>query len=317
MSTPPQMVLLNSLALELVVLCMLYSHGSGPLVVNPVKIAAAGMLSACLCLPGMLFFTSLFSPHLFRVGFVRAGRLFGRLCLCLTAPLRWAAWGVWHGCWLGGGASAAGSGLSYGVLRRRTIVEAQPSNGLSHTVALQRRQSSCQVAPCAGVPARNGDGDEEAGCAVVATASPGLVRRRSSYSHFSYASLNEHMLRHSLRRTIRMRDWRSMGTILFGWGCNWLAFLALLALFMLYSCEFQTTLGASGNAFLLSWVWSVAQRFLINEPVLIGLAKVPKSDANFLFSGFTLTRSCTHRPIHPRPGQALSALYSPLLPAPA
>ena len=48
-------VLLNSLALELVVLCMLFSSPSdpdAPVVINPIKIIASGCLAALITIPG-------------------------------------------------------------------------------------------------------------------------------------------------------------------------------------------------------------------------------------------------------------------------
>merc|ERR1711988_1209938 len=44
----------------------------------------------------------------------------------------------------------------------------------------------------------------------------------SGSCRLSYVSLHEHMLRHSLRRTLRMRDYRAAGSIICGWACNWL-----------------------------------------------------------------------------------------------
>ena len=116
----------------------------------------------------------------------------------------------------------------------------------------------------------------------------------------SYVSLHEHMLRHSLRRTLRMRDYRTASSIVCGWACNWLAFAALLSLFVLYGCEFRSALSAKaaassvaaasvGEALMLSWAWSVAQRFLINEPILIGLAK----GLPILFSSAFCANCCT------------------------
>ena len=126
----------------------------------------------------------------------------------------------------------------------------------------------------------------------------GLDTSRGS-CRLSYASLHEHMLRHSLRRTLRMRDYRAMGGILCGWACNWLAFCALLSLFVLYGCEFSSALSKAaapsvaaasvGEALMLSWAWSVAQRFLINEPILIGLAK----GLPILFSSALCANCCT------------------------
>lgn len=46
-------VLLNSLAFEIVVLCMFYSAPSdGPMVINPVAIIIGGLVAAAICIPG-------------------------------------------------------------------------------------------------------------------------------------------------------------------------------------------------------------------------------------------------------------------------
>ena len=243
------MILINSLCLELVVLCMFYSgSGSGgPLVINPITIIGGGLLAAAICVPGMVLFSWLFTPH--RI--VELARGLAHACL-------WAAKFTLQCC---------------AAARRLT----KPSTA-------QRRFSSCQVTPVSvpvdaytvgaeqtavvaavvGVPVAGGPhrGDHE----------PGRLTRSGSYSHFSYASLNEHMLRHSLRRTFKMRDGRAVARILFGWGGNWLIFFTLLAAFMLYACEFGT-FDSSGKVLLLSWAWSIGQRFIVNEPLLIGLAK--------------------------------------------
>jgi len=299
------MVLLNSLALELVVLCMLYSQpNDGPLVINPIKIASTGVLAALICIPGMLLFTCLFTPQLF----LNAPRRLGRLFVACLLPRR-----------VHRAARDEAGTRSFNALRRGTVVQARgsdaaqtnPAERRSHTEGMPRRSSSCQVDPVSsdattqpscyehrgagvghgeqldhhapGCYAAGHQAEEHCGT-TSAQASPieslhapcaQAAPSRDGYSHFSFASLNEHMLRHSLRRTVRMRDWRAVGLILLGWCCNWIAFAVLLIIFMLYGCDLSGAFRAPGygEALLLSWTWSVAQRFLVNEPMLIGLAK--------------------------------------------
>ena len=243
------MILMNSLCLELVVLCMFYSgSGSdGPLVINPITIISGGLLAAIICIPGMVFFSWLFMPH----HFVELARGLARACL-------WPA--------------------------KFTLRCCTTARRLSKPAAAHRRFSACQVTPVSAAGDASIIRSEQA--AAMATAvgvpvagrslrgghEPGRQTRSDSFSHFSYASLNEHMLRHSLRRTLKMRDGRAVARILFGWGGNWLAFFALLAAFMLYACEFGT-FDSSSKVLLLSWLWSIGQRFIVNEPLLIGLAK--------------------------------------------
>jgi len=55
-----------------------------------------------------------------------------------------------------------------------------------------------------------------------------------------------------------------------------MAFLGLIIVFMLYACELfgtETTAKADWRALLLSWGFSIMQRFVINEPLLILLSK--------------------------------------------
>ena len=51
--------------------------------------------------------------------------------------------------------------------------------------------------------------------------------------------------------------------------------IALLATFSLYGCEIYATYNgsATGDELLLSWLWSMGQRFLLHEPFLILAAK--------------------------------------------
>ena len=95
---------------------------------------------------------------------------------------------------------------------------------------------------------------------------------------YSYASLNDHMLKQSLTRSWHKRDWPSVGRILFGWGCNLLAFFGLCLTYSLYACELFSSReglspGGSSEAMLFSWGISIFQRFVVNEPLLILLSK--------------------------------------------
>merc|ERR1719231_392753 len=81
------MLLLNSLALELVLLCMFFSGGpsEGTLVINPVKIFAAGSLAACICIPGIFICAALFAP---RELLLSVARLLRRLACAPCEALR-------------------------------------------------------------------------------------------------------------------------------------------------------------------------------------------------------------------------------------
>lgn len=92
---------------------------------------------------------------------------------------------------------------------------------------------------------------------------------------FCYTSLDEHMLALSLRRSLEARDWPNACHIALGWALSWVLLLGLLFVFSVYGCEFYSTFSeeANGDMLMLSWLWSVGQRFLINEPCLICFSK--------------------------------------------
>ena len=90
---------------------------------------------------------------------------------------------------------------------------------------------------------------------------------------FSHTSLNEHLLSQSLTRSWARKDWRNVARIVFGWAANLLCFFGLLFVFSLYGCELFSTEAIGPNAhweeLLLSWGFSLFQRFIVNEPMLI------------------------------------------------
>merc|ERR1711939_171845 len=95
----------------------------------------------------------------------------------------------------------------------------------------------------------------------------------------SYTSLNEHLLHVSLRHAFRRRDYACVAAIVGMWALSWAFFAGLLFTFSLYACEFHVQRRDVRNQqeFLLSWGWSIFQRFLLNEPAGILLGRgVPK-----------------------------------------
>ena len=103
------------------------------------------------------------------------------------------------------------------------------------------------------------------------------VARFATSREFSHASLNEHLLSQSLTRSWARKDWRNVARILFGWSCNALCFFGLLFVFSLYGCELFSTEAVGANAhweeLILSWGFSLFQRFIVNEPILILVSK--------------------------------------------
>merc|ERR1712146_649593 len=107
---------------------------------------------------------------------------------------------------------------------------------------------------------------------------------------FVYASLNVHLVQLSLSRALRKRDWRRARQIALGWAINYVFFVFLLIIYIIYGCVFET-LSAEDNseAFFWSWMWSLAQRFLAMEPLIIVFgALVP-----VLFASQTCANLCT------------------------
>ena len=120
-----------------------------------------------------------------------------------------------------------------------------------------------------GAGAGGDDDDDDSG-----SGDEGMVHRidmGGAARRYSYASLEEYMVHASLRRSLGRRHWSAVAPLAFGWLANWALMLALLAVVSAYGCEFYASLasGDGSETFLLSWGWSVAQRFLVNEPALI------------------------------------------------
>ena len=58
--------------------------------------------------------------------------------------------------------------------------------------------------------------------------------------------------------------------ILIGWVFNYLGFAVLLTVYVVYGCTFESLSSEdSSEAFMISWLWSVVQRFLAMEPIII------------------------------------------------
>ena len=87
---------------------------------------------------------------------------------------------------------------------------------------------------------------------------------------FRYDSLNEHIFRLSLTHSCHQREWGDVTRILLGWGFNLSVFAFLLCIYIIYGCVFeQLSADDNSEAFFMSWMWSLAQRFLVFEPILI------------------------------------------------
>ena len=63
-----------------------------------------------------------------------------------------------------------------------------------------------------------------------------------------------------------------MARILFGWTANLLLFFGMCLVFALYACEIYLITSAAdvtSRELILSWAFSIFQRFIVNEPALI------------------------------------------------
>jgi len=300
-------ILLNSLALELVVLCMMYSVPSeGPVVINPIKIISSGCVAALICIPGMLLFSWCFTP----IAFVR----FVRLVVFL--PVRAGAACVrCASCSGSARARPSGSASPQSARVRPSPPASPPPSPPAHArpslPALPRTSllslpslsllPSVPPSPPPSAPTQSmpgpaplpapqngceaGDKVQEApkrskwqSVAAAPLRSLGSGGRRGAIrgdAKFSYASLDEHLLQLSLRHALRRRDYRCAAAILGTWLLSWAVFLALMLTFSLYACEFQLQREGASNRdeLLLSWGWSIAQRFLFNEPAIIVVQK--------------------------------------------
>ena len=77
-------------------------------------------------------------------------------------------------------------------------------------------------------------------------------------------------MRLSLTRALQRRQWRHAARITLGWAFNHAAFVLLLLVYVVYGCVFEQISAADNSeAFLLSWLWSILQRFVAMEPIII------------------------------------------------
>ena len=123
---------------------------------------------------------------------------------------------------------------------------------------------------------------------------------------FNYASLNEHLLVLSLTRAVKRGEWRQVWRISLGWLFNHAAFVLLLLVYVVYGCVFEQISAADNSeAFLLSWLWSILQRFVAMEPIIILFgALVP-----MLFASEACANLCTES-INMAVATAFAALVS-------
>ena len=117
-------------------------------------------------------------------------------------------------------------------------------------------------------------------CLIVSTRNMSVT---AGGRKFCYDSLNTYLLKRSLRRCLRTyreavgkpakdEARRNLLWVANGWFFNWLFFGGMLIVFVMYGCHIKTLSPGdpkADEAIMLAWLWSVGQRFLINEPVII------------------------------------------------
>ena len=67
---------------------------------------------------------------------------------------------------------------------------------------------------------------------------------------------------------------KSVYRVILGWALNWIILLGLLQVFFIYVCEFSVNTSVTNaqlahNELMLAWTWSIIQRIVFNEPLVI------------------------------------------------
>ena len=241
-------VLSNSLALELVLVSMTFSLPDASVapayVIQPIVVIVHGLIAGLICIPGMVL-----SAWLFDVDIV--GRLAIRI---LIAPVYLGWHCVRRACCGQPAARVApeASSLSSGS-------ESSRSTRLEHGESTSRRSGR------GGFRRRRRRMSEEHGAKIgivgMCLAAVARERQRS---------------RRSLGETDGgQRLWDRLRLPL-GWLLNWILLFALLFLFVTYLCEFSVQPNPLLIQRELLWTWgfSITQRFLINEPLIIIASKL-------------------------------------------
>lgn len=138
---------------------------------------------------------------------------------------------------------------------------------------------------------RRGLSERSAGLRKLLKRAVTSLAPRPTERKYSHESLDDHLLKQSLTRNLKLRNGRAVVRILSGWLLSYVCFIGLLLTFSLYGCEiyfFATKNDVTGTELLLSWAWSIFQRFIVNEPILIILGKV----VPLLFSSALCTNVC-------------------------
>ena len=230
------MVLLNSFAFELVVLCIFYEEdepreeGEALMTINIVGIVVGATYCAAIVIPVMLIFVWLFEPIIF----VRLGRWVLRALFCWPCAFQRCL------------------SSQHGPCRRwrlrTSIVSPSHSAVEAKSTTEGAEPSACAAGGADKLSARAAGGDDKLSASVCAVNDDGGAPAQQ----FAYTSLNDVMLKASLTHSWKVRDWASLGKILFGWTGNLLCFGMMMFLFSLYMCELFEPQPAEDHAALSS-----------------------------------------------------------------
>ena len=305
-------VLFNSLALELVLLCLEFSAET-PGEISEIELfglLVSGVVAAAITIPSMLVFALAFTPQ---------------VAINLAADLARTSRQCWRD----------RRQIAYAVLCAPCGAQraAEKQMATSHELAMahaRRRNAQLRKGPdgkisVATTAAIAGASPTAPGAPPLAHSAPGPMRRgrtrgartsivdafrsqrqlslhrqrprraQGAPRQFSYASLNEYVLTFSLTRAIRRREPRTALRIALGWALNLCAFAVMVCSFVVYCCIFQERGSSDAVSSLFeSWGLSLVQRFLLAEPLIIlvavGLPLIFASD----FCSNLFSESCNH-----------------------
>ena len=245
------MILLNSFAFELLMLCLFYSapdereEGDPLVTINIVGVIVASAYASIITVPVMVSFAWLFDPIIFvrvAIWVLRVG-----IPWCVRAFFLWP-------CWLGH--------CCHSACKRRNT-RAAISN--SHLRPPPRSSSPPPSPPAPNVvqPVAQAAGTDPT---TKPVRTPHLASTKDKHQsiterhlghllgnqdrtgepqdfiskrerNFSYESLDSVLLAASLTRSWSRRDWHAVRKILFGWTTNIALFYGMLFGFLLYGCE--------------------------------------------------------------------------------
>ena len=219
------MLLFNGFAFELVMLCLLYSQPTplavdnvtglpqeeaGPaVVINPVAIIISATLTAVICIPVGLIFGWVFDPIIL----VNVSKNLLWLILC------WPYWLVWK-C------------LLKRHWNRSSFVVAPAPQSCSSTVVDIRMRQAALAQQNAVDQTLVFDIDTE----DIAQGSPSPPPSPPSRA-YSYASLDEGLLKKSLTYTWKNKDWAAVRKILLGWTLSLMLFGIMCFIILSYGCQ--------------------------------------------------------------------------------